>query len=240
VETVARFARNLAGRDFVVGDVHGCFDELEAALARLRFDGARDRAFAVGDLVDRGSRSEAALEWMQRPWFHSCRGNHEDMRLMPIEPAELAAFLLFNGGEWWFGLDAAAKLLFTRAMAALPIALEVETSAGHVGIVHADVPEQLSWPQFVQALEAGDPRVQEEAVWGRRRAEGWVSTPVEGIGCVVCGHTMMPDCRIHVVGNVWLIDTGAFLGPPAGHLTVLPLTELFRDSASSTPAAVRS
>jgi hypothetical protein len=92
----------------------------------------------------------------------------------------------------------------------------------------------------VQALEAGEPRVQEEAVWGRRRAEGWVSTPVEGIGCVVCGHTMMPDCRIHVVGNVWLIDTGAFLGPPAGHLTVLPLTELFRDSASSTPAAVRS
>ncbi|MDS9899060.1 serine/threonine protein phosphatase, partial [Pseudomonas aeruginosa] len=31
---VQRFERNTAGRDFCVGDVHGCFDLLEALLAQ--------------------------------------------------------------------------------------------------------------------------------------------------------------------------------------------------------------
>jgi hypothetical protein len=48
---------NTAGRDFVCGDIHGCFDELDAALAKLQFDPAVDRLISVGDLVDRGPRS---------------------------------------------------------------------------------------------------------------------------------------------------------------------------------------
>ena len=35
---VQRFEANRAGRDFVVGDVHGCFDQLEAWLDALAFD----------------------------------------------------------------------------------------------------------------------------------------------------------------------------------------------------------
>lgn len=45
---------NHAGRDFVVVDLHGCLDQLEALLKAIGFDPARDRLFSVGNLVDRG------------------------------------------------------------------------------------------------------------------------------------------------------------------------------------------
>lgn len=70
---------NTAGRDFVVGDLHGCVDVLRALLHDTRFDPARDRLFSVGDLVDRGPASETTLDLLDRPWCHVVRGNHEEV-----------------------------------------------------------------------------------------------------------------------------------------------------------------
>ena len=41
-------------RHLIVGDVHGCLDELLLLLDRLHFDPASDVLISVGDLVDRG------------------------------------------------------------------------------------------------------------------------------------------------------------------------------------------
>lgn len=46
----AKVARNRRGRDFVVGDVHGCLRTLEHVLREVGFDEDRDRLFSVGDL----------------------------------------------------------------------------------------------------------------------------------------------------------------------------------------------
>ncbi|WP_156803421.1 metallophosphoesterase [Frateuria aurantia] len=46
-----------------MGEIHGCFSRLEAALALVGFDAGRDRLFAVGDLVDRGPESAEVLNW---------------------------------------------------------------------------------------------------------------------------------------------------------------------------------
>ena len=66
---------NRAGRDLVVGDVHGCFWTLDRALSEFGFDPSRDRLFAVGDLVSRGPRSEDALPWLQERFHAVCRAN---------------------------------------------------------------------------------------------------------------------------------------------------------------------
>lgn len=231
---VQRFEANRAGRDFVVGDVHGCFDQLEAWLDALAFDPRRDRAFAVGDLIDRGPHSALALAWMARPWFHSCIGNHEELLLTSPDNPYRQRLWYANGGEWWLALNRAQRAQFAAAVQQLPVAIELASPHGRVGIVHADVPAAMDWPQFTAALEAGDSEVRDTALWGRDRAEGRVTSPVAGIERVVCGHTITPDRRVHTVGNMWLIDTGAFSGQDTAGLTVLNVADLF---AADTPGA---
>lgn len=102
---------NPNGRDFVVGDLHGCFGLLERLLDAVRFDPACDRLFSVGDLVDRGPDSLRCMSFLEAPWFHAVRGNHESMLLEYFEPYLSGGGLddwenvtrsdvWLNGGEW--------------------------------------------------------------------------------------------------------------------------------------------
>lgn len=231
---VLRFPRNPTGCDYVVGDIHGCFSQLERRLTQLEFDPARDRLFSVGDLIDRGPASIQALAWLHKPWFHACLGNHEAMLLVLGEQWRAQPdWLLANGGEWWFELDAAQQAEFRAGFRQLPFAMEVETGHGSVAIVHADVSAGQNWPQFRQALEAGDEHARATAIWSRSRADGLVRHGVQGIDRVVCGHTIHAG-GVVVRGNVWFVDTGSFLAPEGDTLTVLALSDLFADPAESS------
>jgi len=62
---------NVQGRDLAVGDIHGHFDRLQQSLDAVGFNKEKDRLFSVGDLVDRGPFSRAALHWLEQPWFYA-------------------------------------------------------------------------------------------------------------------------------------------------------------------------
>ncbi|RUO63441.1 Bis(5'nucleosyl)-tetraphosphatase, ApaH [Pseudidiomarina planktonica] len=47
---------------YLVGDVHGCYQELETLLERVSFRPKRDKLFCVGDIVGRGPDSRKTLE----------------------------------------------------------------------------------------------------------------------------------------------------------------------------------
>jgi hypothetical protein len=65
------------GRTIVVGDIHGCYDELLDLCARVGL-GADDRVVAVGDLIVKGEKNREVLElFMSDPRFSSVIGNHD-------------------------------------------------------------------------------------------------------------------------------------------------------------------
>ena len=154
-DIVSRFSRNTRGRDFVVGDIHGMFSHLRALLKDLEFSQESDRLFSVGDLVDRGPESSEAVKWLNFPWFHACRGNHEQFALDSDDPVQFDLWVNKNGGSWWLDLDDTQHEIFRAAFRDLPMAMEVDTVSGTVGIVHADVPPLLSWDRFARIAGPG-------------------------------------------------------------------------------------
>ena len=223
---VLRFPLNEHGRDFVVGDIHGMFQHLQRLLEDTAFDEKADRLFSVGDLVDRGPDSKKALEWLDKPWFYACRGNHEQFAIDSNDPEQLDVWVNYNGGEWWLDLNAEEKEGFRVRFMELPMALEVDTRWGRVGIVHADVPPLLPWERFMDLLEARDRDAALYAMWSRNRISGMcTSLPVTGgVQRVYCGHT--PTRETVQIDNVYYIDTGAaysFDGYEEARLTMVQI-----------------
>ena len=67
----------MGSRTIVVGDIHGCYDELEELLDKARF-GDSDRVVAVGDLITKGPKNREVLErFMADQRFSTVIGNHD-------------------------------------------------------------------------------------------------------------------------------------------------------------------
>lgn len=202
------FSCNMAGRDFVVGDLHGELDKLLKLLHGQDFDTDRDRLFALGDLVDRGPDSAQVLSLLAKPWFFSVLGNHEMMLLEGLRDPEMASLHRSNGGGWFYRLpadeQAALAGLATEQMA---LAFSVETSRGRVGLMHATAPNDWATVENGMTLAPG---LWQELVWDRReynRAR-WNPErvcPVSGVDLVVHGHVSC-ETPWRAANRLW-IDT---------------------------------
>lgn len=214
---IKHFTRNTTGRDMVVGDIHGHFTKLQRALDAVGFDPASgDRLFSVGDLVDHGPESASVLDWLDRPWFHPVIGNHEDMAIrwgLPGCHMDLELYAR-NGGAWNIGHVRAERLAISDALSAMPLAIEVETAEGLVGIVHAEPTED--WNELRGLLQdEAIPRsrlkqLREWMLWDRSRVEEGYQSVIKGLRAAVVGHT--PVKRPSWLGSVLYIDTGAWAG----------------------------
>jgi serine/threonine protein phosphatase 1 len=221
-EVIKRFDENKKGRDFVVGDIHGCFTKLEIALYELGFDGEVDRLFSVGDLVDRGPESEEATEWLAKSWFHAVKGNHEDMAVQFAAKQIDSYMYSVNGGAWFIGMTEPERAPYLDAFKALPIAIEVMTPAGLVGIVHGECPVD-DWALFGPALKSRHAEaIANMCLWSRERITNGYDGAIGGVRAVICGHTPLRS-RVQL-GNVHYIDTAAVF--PGGKLTILDLATL--------------
>ena len=67
----------MARRTLVVGDIHGCFDELIDLLETFKLKKA-DRVIAVGDLIVKGEKSREVLDlFIKDERFSAVVGNHD-------------------------------------------------------------------------------------------------------------------------------------------------------------------
>jgi serine/threonine protein phosphatase 1 len=216
---VQRFARNTRGRDYVAGDPHGCYSHLAAALVRAGFDESRDRLFLTGDLVNKGPYSDASLGWLKKPWCRSARGNHDQMVIDACTIGVDRDWHISRGGAWFYTLPEARQQQYADVFQSLPVAMEIETDDGLIGIVHSEVIG--SWQAYVRELIQDAWPVTGQQLIGRTRIKTLNTAPVEGLHMLIVGHTRVPG--VLELGNTYYIDTGCYR---TDVLTVLAIDEI--------------
>lgn len=166
---IQRLPVNTVGRDFFIGDLHGCRAHLEVGLAAVRFRPEVDRLISVGDLIDRGPDSLGVIRWLGRaPWFYAVLGNHEATALEAEDqvgpPGSAARLWIQIGGSWASLVSKRDAAMLMGVLRMLPLAIEVPLRDGRrVGVIHAQLPNTAGWVgleayagQTLQELDASE------------------------------------------------------------------------------------
>jgi serine/threonine protein phosphatase 1 len=180
---------------WVIGDVHGCSETLDALLAQLP---EQDKLIFCGDVINRGPR---ILEAMERVWglVESgravwLRGNHEQSLLEDLRGEGWVAWRNLAGCDTYRQLGDRCCRAWQERLSGLPTAFWGDGwVATHAGF------DPISWQPHLSIRQAFW-----EAYDGR-------------FGDVIVGHT--PGQRVRRLGRgqrIVLIDTGACYG---GRLT---------------------
>jgi diadenosine tetraphosphatase ApaH/serine/threonine PP2A family protein phosphatase len=119
-------------RTFVVGDIHGCYDELCDLLDAEGFAGD-DRLISVGDLVVKGEKNRQVLDlFISDARFSSVLGNHDRAVLralkgepIALKPAQQKCLAELSG----------AGSRYAEYLDGLPLSLDL----GAYAVVHAGV-----------------------------------------------------------------------------------------------------
>ncbi|MBE0468082.1 MAG: metallophosphoesterase [Methyloprofundus sp.] len=240
-ENVSSFERNLIGNDYVVGDIHGSLNKLERAMALVGFNFETDRLFCTGDLIDRGGDNLQVLKTLKdSSWFYSIKGNHEQLLLDHFE-GEVDPFLpvnpvknhVQNGGRWFFNLREDTRQRVYSQIKALPLVIEIETSYGRIGLVHAEVGRGYTdWGHFVSQIHKKSNQF--DAMWSveiirdHKKGKGipFISREIHGqnklpgIDFLIHGHYLVEEPFF--IGNRYFIDTGL----NTGEITIVKIENL--------------
>lgn len=213
----------------LIGDIHGCFDELVSLLERLGYD-RRDvhdwhhpqgrRLVFLGDLVDRGPNSPGVLRTVMATLAgrrgHCVVGNHDD---------KFRRWLVGRDVKLTHGLPEtveqvlAEPMEFRRELLAfidtLPHHLILD--GGRLIVAHAGVQADMHGEDSkrVRAFAMFGEVTGERDAHGLPIRRDWARN-YGGDATVVHGHIAEPDVRER--NNVICIDTGCVFG---GHLTAL-------------------
>ncbi len=221
----------------IIGDVHGCFDELIQLLTKLGYDlnpvedidGQRTydlshpqgrKLIFVGDLVDRGPKTPEVLRMVMRAYkrglAYSVRGNHEDklLRKMKGNPVKVSV-----------GLQKALDQLATQPAGFSERVLEfldhlpfhIILDQGRLVVAHAGLPAELQGriADRVRAFCLYGATTGEMDSFGLPVRLDW-SNDYHGFARVVYGHT--PSYEAFWKNKTICIDTGCVFG---GKLTAL-------------------
>jgi protein phosphatase len=230
--------KNEKGPFDIIGDIHGCFDELQALLLKLGYtislkeDGHysvehwdKRKVIFLGDLTDRGNKTAETLRLvmdMVRSGQAFCiLGNHDD---------KLNKYLCGKNVNTAHGLDKTIQQLanasndfrkevkdFTNALISHYVLDE-----GKLVVAHGGLPEEMHGraSASVRAFCLFGETTGETDEFGLPVRYNWAKN-YKGKAMVVYGHTPVPEAEW--LNNTINIDTGCVFG---GRLTALRYPEL--------------
>ena len=226
--------KDLHGHFHIIGDVHGCFDELVTLLKKLGYEVYDDKeagkfrvtppegcmAVFVGDLVDRGPNSPEVLrlvmDMMEQEVALCVSGNHDDKLFRKLmgrnvqvrHGLEMTMAQLENYNQ-------AFKSRVREFLGRLPHHIVLDE--GRLVVAHAGLEERLHGrhSKSVRDLCLYGPTTGEVDAHGLPVRLDWAAE-YSGVAVVVYGHTPVREPRWK--NNTINIDTGCVFG---GKLTAL-------------------
>lgn len=223
---VKKLPANTIGRDFTIGDLHGCYDLLMEKMQLVGFDKSKDRLFSVGDLTDRGPDSMKCLGLLNEPWLFAVQGNHDRM-MMCYCGFQYSAYhsprdFINNGGEWIQDptITDGMREAWCRIMEEkMPIVFDVGTGPNGFKITHAYLYSAKVNPD----LAVWDRSLLDEIHYSESFTEEMVKNYKENCGqffqlskrdkrkkVVFVGHNTLLRGNIIMIDNHVMIDQGAY------------------------------
>ena len=192
-------------KTFIVGDIHGCFDELMTLTAQIGLQ-EDDLLISLGDIVDRGNKSVEVYQYLKsRPHSVVLMGNHERKHLNGVlSYAQEIVKVQFGDGY----------PAFLDWLSTLGYYYETEDAI----IVHAafehDVPLPAQREEVLSGSTAGEKYLEKKYA-----ANTYWSDHYQGEKPIIYGHHVVGDFP-RVQNNTYGIDTGCCHG---GFLTAIEL-----------------
>src|SRR5580698_5311765 len=195
-------AKAKGGRTLIVGDVHGCPDELDELLETVAFAPERDRLVLVGDVVVRGPDSRRALHRAVELEAAIARGNHEQKLLAGhagtarLGPEHQPVADSLSAADW-------------RTLEAMPLWLDLPEHG--VRVVHAGVLPGVDIEHMPKDALLRMRTIDSHGAWSDARDGGTLwGALYEGPLHVVFGHNARPLPQLHPWATG--IDTGCVYG----------------------------
>jgi protein phosphatase len=243
--------RDLAGPFDIVGDIHGCFDELAALMDKLGYSVAetpdgfdvtpppgRTLVF-VGDLVDRGPRVPDVLRLAMGMSAAGTAlvvpGNHDDklMRALMGRKVQVTPGVAVSLDQLSRETPAFREAVVSYLHGLVSHYLLDE---GRLAVAHAGIREYMlgRWPQAARSFTLYGETSGEMDAFGLPVRLNWMAK-YAGAALVVYGHT--PVAEPVRIGNTLNIDTGCVFG---GALTAFRYPEMTFESVSAREVYSRS
>lgn len=197
-------------RTFVVGDLHGCVDELNALIDAIA-PTSDDSICFLGDYVDRGPSPKRVVERLLRlrregPRCTFLKGNHEDMFLAYLGyPGHHGEAFLWNGGDVTlnsYGIDVAGRSNIAQQLPPehleFLLGLRLWAVFDDFLCVHAGLRPTRAW----------DDQDEEDLLWIR---EDFINRPHPYQFTILYGHTPQREIRLDLPYKIGL-DTGLVYG----------------------------
>jgi diadenosine tetraphosphatase ApaH/serine/threonine PP2A family protein phosphatase len=219
-------------RTILIGDIHGCFDELQRLLETVAV-GPADRVVLVGDLVAKGPDSRAVVHLARTRGFQAVLGNHDAHVLKWRTQARARAV----AKERTHHFDVAQSLSEDDVawLQSLPVWLRlptegVATLVVHGGLVPGIAIEDQDRNFLINLRSVLDDGTPSKRIDGTPWAALW-----KGPEHVVFGHDALRGLQQHPFATG--LDTGCVYG---GRLTalILPERKLVSVAASRTYCAI--
>lgn len=218
--------RNRVGRDFIVGDLGGAFDQVFEAMRDAGFDPSRDRLLSVGHLLAGEHSLTNCIRFLRTPSVFAVISNSEQDLIDLFadgapddESIEALAGIDFHGMAWLASCGHQQRMQLVTAMRMLPVAISVGDGGPSVGYVHGGLPGTTPWGEFLRGLQRGD----ENCLLAALRGTGG-DIEVEGVDHVFSCYT--PEWELtHRHANTIAVTPGPFLRLVADMIAPLELVQ---------------